>query len=553
MNKYNVSTMNNLSNDFIAKITEFEINHKSHLYNEKETQIRVKKALSNLHEKYGDIIDASDEIANFKEIKVLYAALIQKTEERKYGNLTSPRIESKSEKEIMSESLMDIWDYNIITTSPRSFLILPSLKIVKCNECRGSGNHQYCNGSASIDCSACRGRGISNCKGIKCVNGKCAECAGRGDVQCTGCGGYRFDRGRKLDCSRCRGGGRIKCQSCRGSGACPTCNGRGELSCTSCQGYGRKKCSCTNGKCLKCEGYGELENYDTLDVDFSEKHNLFRSSNLHDIIRKGSYDKFASHTGQSFNEIDLISTLITNGCKTKIEVSNAEEFSYLNNQLQKHNIELSIIDFSQANSERTKSVSCSLNDMILYSFNLMEDISPIYFTENGDTHLFIPSNHKLLVAYKHKILKEQELLEHRQQIYKKEKLKRDKLKLMEEDTRQKLEQLDKQKIEKASFDKELELILSTGDIDKAIKKATIMFNMNESKAKSYVFKLGIENGYKDIITSYENEEMMNSIRGALFLFGLFLGWYFYKWWIGIILGFIFYLLINSILRFWDKK
>ncbi|MBK6497201.1 MAG: hypothetical protein IPG00_03155 [Saprospiraceae bacterium] len=176
-------------------------------------------ALSDLHEKYREIIDASDEIVNFKEIKVLNAEVVQTTEERKYGNFTRPRIESKSEKKNVLDSLMDIWDYNIITTSPSSFLILPSLKIVKCNECRGSGSHQPCNGTSSIDCSACRGRGISNCKGIKCVNGKCSECAGRGDLQCGRCGGGGsiIASGRKQTCTSCRGGGRRRCLTCMGS------------------------------------------------------------------------------------------------------------------------------------------------------------------------------------------------------------------------------------------------------------------------------------------------------------------------------------------------
>ncbi|MFZ1580152.1 MAG: hypothetical protein WAT26_03405, partial [Saprospiraceae bacterium] len=329
--------------------------------------------------------------------------------------------------------------------------------------------------------------------------------------------------------------------------------GHGEESCSSCRGTGRKECSCRNGKCPKCDGYGELENYDTLEIHFSEKNNIFSSSDLHAIIKKGTYKKFDSIGSQTLNEIDLIINLIANGSKTIIKVSNTEEFLYLNKHLQKLNIELSKIDFSPVNSEKTKSVLYSLNYMAFYSFNLMEDISPIYFINNEDSHLLIPSNHKLLEAYNQKILKEQELLEQRNQIDKEEKLKRDKLKSMEAETSQKLEHFEKQKMEKTSFDKELVSILSTGDIDKAIKKTIVLFNMDENTAKSYIFKLGNENGYKDTITLYEKEQKMNSIRGALFLSGLCLGWYYYNWWIGIILGFIFYIVINLFIQFLAKN
>jgi hypothetical protein len=547
--------MKNLSHEFIVKITEFDNSQKSQLSNEINAQISAKKALSDLHEKYREIIDASEEIANFKEIKVLNAEVVQTTEERRYGNFTRPRIESKSEKKNVLDSLMDIWDYNIGTTSSSSFLILPSLKIVKCNECRGSGNHHSCNGSASIDCSACIGRGTTNCKGKECVNGKCAKCAGKGDRQCVGCrgSGSIIARGGKQTCTGCRGGGRMRCLTCMGSGACRTCKGHGVEPCTSCQGIGRKECSCRNGKCLKCDGYGELENYDTLNVHFSANKYNFRNTDLHDSIKKASYNKFDANGSQKFNEFDVVDLSILYGSKYLVETNNAEEYLHLKNQLLIHDIKLSTLDFNPANSEKTKSAFCALNDMIVYSFYLMEDKSPIYFINSEDSPLFIPSNHKLLAAYNEKILKDHELLAVRQQKDIEEKLKKDKLNAIEEERSQKLEQFEKQKMEKASFDKELELILSTGDIDKAIKKTIILFNMDEATAKRYVIKLGNENGYKDIITLYEKAQNKNLIGGTLFITGLGFGWYFYNWWIGIILGIILYILINAIMQFLDKN
>jgi hypothetical protein len=547
--------MNNLSHEFIAKITEFANNQKSNLSNEKKAQLSAKKALSDMHEKYSEIIDASEEIINFKEIKVLNAEVLQTTETRRYGTFTRPRIESKAEKEMVSDSLMDIWDYNIVATSPGSFLILPSLKIVKCNECRGSGNHQSCNGSASIDCSACRGRGTTNCKGKECVNGKCAKCAGKGDRQCVGCrgSGSIIARGGKQTCTGCRGGGRMRCLTCMGSGACRTCKGHGVEPCTSCQGIGRKECSCRNGKCLKCEGYGELENYDTLNVHFSVNKYNFRNIDLHDSIKKASYDKFDANGSLKFIEFDVEDLSILHGSKYLVEAKNSEEYLHLKNQLLIYNIKLSTLDFNPANNEKTKCASCSLNDLVVYSFYLLEDKSPIFFINDEDNPLFIPSNHKLLAEYNEKILKELELLKLRQQIEKEEKLEKDKLKAIEEERSQKLKQFEKQKMEKASFDKELDFILATGDIDKAIKKTIVLFNMDEVTAKRYLFKFGNENGYKDIITLYEKEQKSNFIRGALFLSGLCLGWYFYKWWVGIILGFILSIVINAIIQFLDKN
>lgn len=78
----NKSTMNNLSNEFTTNITEFDNTYKSQLCNEKNAQISAKMALSNLHKKYEEIIDASEEIANFKEISVLNTVVVQSIEER---------------------------------------------------------------------------------------------------------------------------------------------------------------------------------------------------------------------------------------------------------------------------------------------------------------------------------------------------------------------------------------------------------------------------------------------------------------------------------------
>ncbi|MBK7699859.1 MAG: hypothetical protein IPJ39_14625 [Saprospiraceae bacterium] len=73
-------------------------------------QRKCKMALSNLHKKYEEIIDASEEIANFKEISVLNTVVVQSIEERRYGNFTRPRIESNPEKNV----LHSLWIFGII-------------------------------------------------------------------------------------------------------------------------------------------------------------------------------------------------------------------------------------------------------------------------------------------------------------------------------------------------------------------------------------------------------------------------------------------------------
>ncbi|MBK6497202.1 MAG: hypothetical protein IPG00_03160 [Saprospiraceae bacterium] len=106
---------------------------------------------------------------------------------------------------------------------------------------------------------------------------------------------------------------------------------------------------------------------------------------MHDSIKKASYDKFDANGSQKFNEFDVVDLSILYGSKYLVETNNSEEYLHLKNQLQIHDIKLSTIDFTPANSEKTKSAFFSLNDLVVYSFYLLEDKSPIYFINDEDS------------------------------------------------------------------------------------------------------------------------------------------------------------------------
>lgn len=91
-----------------------------------------------------------------------------------------------------------------------------------CGVCKSTGN---------VKCQHCHGKGIDHCP----------NCHGTGQEHCHACHGSRMvagAQGKKVQCHRCQGRGKIGCTKCGQSGnvQCRICASKGTTQCPNCQG-----------------------------------------------------------------------------------------------------------------------------------------------------------------------------------------------------------------------------------------------------------------------------------------------------------------------------
>ena len=170
-------------------------------------------------------------------------------------------------------------DNDDISSLQDDYIIPESTKILRCDDCRGSGYQncpdEECGGRHEYKCPRCNGRGETTCK--TCKGDKkltCPECRGKGEMACSSCNGEGISvckecKGRgDIKCRKCSGQGKIRCSSCLGTGRnnnggrCTRCFGSGYLTCENCSGRGTYICPTCRGKrsitCNRCGGNGKI-------------------------------------------------------------------------------------------------------------------------------------------------------------------------------------------------------------------------------------------------------------------------------------------------------
>lgn len=131
-------------------------------------------------------------------------------------------------------------EYRICPTC--SYGKVTKTRLVKCNQCAGTGNDLYFNelamrAGARRRCNKCDGRGqveeeyeeiCPNCHGDYHIrtDAMCPRCGGTGVVECEECNGQKI-----VKCAECEGKGKKKCGHCHGRGheECPECRRRHQI------------------------------------------------------------------------------------------------------------------------------------------------------------------------------------------------------------------------------------------------------------------------------------------------------------------------------------
>ena len=118
-----------------------------------------------------------------------------------------------------------------------------------------------------VDCLVCRGTGLLQEMGCATCVGtgwegvyRCPDCRGKRRVEfdcpyCKGAGAL-VRGGKQIECSKCKGKGKLPCPLCRGKGKLkrknPEYSGKSAMPCPYCQGSGFGG----NVKCIRCAGRG---------------------------------------------------------------------------------------------------------------------------------------------------------------------------------------------------------------------------------------------------------------------------------------------------------